>query len=247
MLKLGTIYQTINKKNGKSYIGKTINFEKRKKQHIICAIRRNIKSYFYNAIRKYGKENFEWKILFEGECHPNKLNSLEIFFIAYYDAQKPNGYNMTNGGEGVNGDIFKGQNHPCSKKNMSREKAVLKAKKAAKTGKLRGTFKRAAKERVKKYKGKNAAWAKKGWITKRINNTVPDLSGSKNSMAKKRIFIKPNGNKYLSNGDFNKYCAKNNLCAKFIRKNINKGKIIKKQKGIGKLQKNCINWEIIET
>jgi len=86
-LKIGYIYQAINKINNKSYIGKTINFKSRKKGHMHTAKKnKKLKNKpLYCAIRKYGSRNFKWKILFQDYCHPNKLNKLEIFFIAYYN------------------------------------------------------------------------------------------------------------------------------------------------------------------
>lgn len=96
---MGTIYQAINLINNKSYIGKTTsNFEKYKQNHVKAALN-GVNKYFYKAIRKHGKENFKWKILFQDYCHPNKLNSLEIFFIAYYNTFSKNGYNLTLGGD----------------------------------------------------------------------------------------------------------------------------------------------------
>ena len=98
-MKIGYIYKATNKINGKSYIGKTINFKSRKAGHLQCA-KKNVSGLFYNAIRKYGQQNFEWTILFKDYCHPNKLNELEKFFIAYYETFGKNGYNLTFGGDG---------------------------------------------------------------------------------------------------------------------------------------------------
>ena len=56
------IYMYTNRLNGKRYIGKSINIEARKGKH-----RRNAKdgraSYFYNALRRYGEEVFDFEIL----------------------------------------------------------------------------------------------------------------------------------------------------------------------------------------
>lgn len=94
------IYKATNKINGKSYIGQTVDFEHRKHTHIhrrdgYC----DPNSIFHKAIDKYGEENFEWEIL--GSIPGKELaNSFERYCIAIYNTYKPNGYNMTKGGDG---------------------------------------------------------------------------------------------------------------------------------------------------
>ena len=90
----GIIYKITNKVNGKSYIGQTrytIEFRWKQHQH------KKDNTYFHNAIKKYGIENFSIEIL--EECNINDLNSREIFYIAKYDTFN-NGYNLTIGGDG---------------------------------------------------------------------------------------------------------------------------------------------------
>ena len=59
------------------------------------------KSYIGRALRKYGKENFSWYILCE--CSSKKeLDDREKFYIQEYNT-RINGYNLTNGGDGVHG------------------------------------------------------------------------------------------------------------------------------------------------
>ena len=94
------IYMATNKINGKSYIGQTKDFEHRKKTHIqrrdgYC----DPNSIFHKALDKYGADNFEWTIL---ATIPGKelANAFERYFIAVYNTFKPNGYNLTKGGDG---------------------------------------------------------------------------------------------------------------------------------------------------
>lgn len=90
----GIIYKVTNKVNGKSYIGQTrYTLEFRWRQHI----HKKDNSYFHNAIRKYGQENFILEIL--EECPVSILNEREIFYIAKYNTFKE-GYNLTIGGDG---------------------------------------------------------------------------------------------------------------------------------------------------
>ena len=61
---MAVVYKITNKINGKIYIGQTTRtFEQRWKEH--CNDAMNFKDIylFHNAIRKYGKENFECEIL----------------------------------------------------------------------------------------------------------------------------------------------------------------------------------------
>lgn len=91
------IYKATNKINGKCYIGQTKHsLEERKRVHLTKA-NQGIKTHFYQAIRKYGADNFEWEIL----CVTNsksRLNELETYYITYYDSIK-HGYNMVDGGD----------------------------------------------------------------------------------------------------------------------------------------------------
>lgn len=95
------IYKAVNKMNGKIYIGKTNNFEKRRREHFLD--RRN-NSLFDRALRKYGDESFEWSIL--EDCIPTleAANEREKYWIsqynAYYRWPGSKGYNMTCGGDG---------------------------------------------------------------------------------------------------------------------------------------------------
>ena len=84
----GFIYRYISPSN-KSYIGQTINSlqQRAKNGH-------NYKNstYFYNAIQKYGFENFSWEIL--GEFPIEILSKKEIYYIQLYNTMVPNGYNL---------------------------------------------------------------------------------------------------------------------------------------------------------
>jgi transposase len=84
--------------NGKVYIGKTKNFNHRKRCHIYCARSgKNENIIFYRAIRKYGEDNIKWEII--SECSSiEELNTLEIFYIKEHNSIDYNfGYNMVCG------------------------------------------------------------------------------------------------------------------------------------------------------
>lgn len=100
MKDLGVIYKVTNILNNKIYIGKTIQkLDKRKNAHFNISKKSN--TYFHNAIKKYGEENFVWEIL--EETSKNNLNELESFYISQ---NKDNCYNLTKGGDGCLGYKF---------------------------------------------------------------------------------------------------------------------------------------------
>jgi len=91
------IYCYTNKVNGKKYIGQTNNPERRKREHRSNAFNpkskdRNIP--FYNAIRKYGIESFDYEVLLETDT-PNED---EIRLIKQYRTVEE-GYNISQGGQ----------------------------------------------------------------------------------------------------------------------------------------------------
>lgn len=83
------IYQIINNINGKGYIGQSKHIEKRWLSH-----KESKKEYpLYKAFRKYGIENFTFKIL--EECSTEELNNKE----RYYIQKKHSEYNQAEGGD----------------------------------------------------------------------------------------------------------------------------------------------------
>ena len=85
------IYKITNKINGKSYIGQSNNIYRRFKEH--C---RRDSLIIDQAIKKYGKENFNFEVI--EECSLDKLNEKEVFWIKYFETNM-NGYNLSLGGE----------------------------------------------------------------------------------------------------------------------------------------------------
>lgn len=97
----GYIYLITNKINGKGYIGQTSkDIIKRWKQHLSHSKYED--THLYNAMRKYGIDNFSICELDKVKCNTTQelndlLNKLEIKYISSYDTYK-NGYNLTIGG-----------------------------------------------------------------------------------------------------------------------------------------------------
>lgn len=93
------IYKITNKINKKVYVGKTTKtIEERFKKHIQNA-KNGVKTHFYNAIRKYGEENFEIEIIEDGILNEDILNEKEKYWIKTLNSQI-DGYNIAEGGNG---------------------------------------------------------------------------------------------------------------------------------------------------
>jgi group I intron endonuclease len=147
--------------SGKSYIGQTIgSFEKRFRAHQWSSSKCMA---IYNAIQKYGWENFEkdWY-----ECPDEDLNFDEELLIREMKTLAPNGYNLKEGGangkpseetkrkmkEAQLGDKshFYGKKHTKeSKEKMSEEKRGDKNHMFGKTGERHPRFRKKSTEKTK--------------------------------------------------------------------------------------------------
>lgn len=94
------IYKIENKINGKVYIGKSIDIDKRWYSHRSeLNGRRHYNNYLQNSWNKYGENNFFFEIL--ELCQEEELNDREKFWIETYYSNNPiSGYNLTSGGDG---------------------------------------------------------------------------------------------------------------------------------------------------
>jgi group I intron endonuclease len=91
------IYLITNLINSKKYIGITkYSLEERFSQHIKRGF------ILTEAIKKYGKEKFSIELIEEVES-AERVYELEIFYIKKYNTKAPNGYNLTDGGDGIFG------------------------------------------------------------------------------------------------------------------------------------------------
>lgn len=105
-----TIYKHQNLINHKVYIGVTKQKPESRwqngKGYLTC-------SHFYNAIQKYGWDNFSHSII-ETVTNKDEAGEREKYWISYYNSTDPNyGYNLENGG-------YKGQSFsPETRQKMS--------------------------------------------------------------------------------------------------------------------------------
>jgi group I intron endonuclease len=102
---MGLIYMRISPSGGR-YIGQTILSEiERWKEHVKEAFNPNSNNYntiLNQAIRKYGKNNFQ-VIILEDNIIEENLDAREIYWIDEYKTywkDNAHGYNMTRGGDG---------------------------------------------------------------------------------------------------------------------------------------------------
>lgn len=130
------IYKITNKINGKVYVGQTIQtLNARKNEHKKRA--RNRANFpLYNAINKYGVENFKIVQIDEADSL-EELNLKEQYYIKHFNSMYPNGYNLTSGGAGtldyrhtdedkvkmseLKKGMFKGENNPFYGKHHTEE------------------------------------------------------------------------------------------------------------------------------
>ncbi len=104
------IYLIENTANGKLYVGLTKkSIEKRFAMH--CSVAFSNKEYneaarnsrvILRALYKYGKEAFKLSLIDTAECFAEACEK-EKYWIAKLNCKTPNGYNMTDGGEGTLG------------------------------------------------------------------------------------------------------------------------------------------------
>lgn len=155
-MKKGVVYRLVNKVNGKSYIGRTMDLGKRMYEHKKVAANATGKTLdrpIVKAIREFGIEAFDIEILYSSELFEDReqldilLDEKEKFFIEKYNTTEE-GYNLTKGGKGAYGlgsriaeswtkekrkqlsERMSGENNPCyGKKFKGIKKPTLLGKK----------------------------------------------------------------------------------------------------------------------
>ena len=103
MYMIYTIYKSVNSKTNQVYIGFDSKWPNRQKVHKSAS--KNGNSKFYNAIRKYGWESFDWEVIYQSKDREHTLNVMESYFIEQYDSFNI-GYNLTLGGDGTFGVVL---------------------------------------------------------------------------------------------------------------------------------------------
>ena len=115
------IYLITNIENKKQYVGITkFSLEERFSQHIKRGF------LLTEAIQKYGQQKFFIELVEEVES-AERAYELEQYYIKQYDTKVPNGYNLTDGGDGIFGwEASEEYRQECSErvKQLHKEKKV---------------------------------------------------------------------------------------------------------------------------
>jgi len=97
------VYLIHNIKNNKVYVGMTKDIKRRWLSHISNAKDNNINcQYIHKAMRKYGLENFVFSII-QILNNKNDCDNAEIYWIKFFNSKSKAGYNLTNGGDSIEG------------------------------------------------------------------------------------------------------------------------------------------------
>ena len=251
----GCIYKITNLINRKCYIGQTTReYSMYIQKHFKNALNGHSKSkHFYNAIHKYGKKNFKWKIL--GFCYSlEELDLAEIesiWLFRSYGSDGENydiiyGYNHTIGGRGLidlihseewktnHSNMMVGENNPMFGTNGFYGKWVeeygleiademQKELYEKRDEKIRN---RSEEEKnITKLKQKET-WKNKTKEEKQktFNKRSKSSSGKNNPRAKKYILINPEGEEIFLHGEFYKFCEIHNL-SRHCLKRVAKGEL----------------------
>jgi group I intron endonuclease len=99
------VYLITNKINGKQYVGQTSKtLDSRWYDHIKIRLRPSC-SYLHSAIDKYGADNFTIEMLVAVNTK-EESNFYECALIKALGTKAPDGYNLTDGGDGGTGYVF---------------------------------------------------------------------------------------------------------------------------------------------
>jgi group I intron endonuclease len=156
MEKICCIYCIENIVNNKKYIGYTIDFYKRKREHINYLIRGNhCNIYLQRSFVNYGKENFIFYIIEQCKLDYKELQEKEKYYIEFYNSYGlSKGYNLTKGGDGSLGykhtEETKKKCSDFRKGKSLSEETKQKLSKILTGRKMSDEFKRKLSERSKK-------------------------------------------------------------------------------------------------
>jgi group I intron endonuclease len=125
----GYVYKITNKTNGECYIGQTTNLPKYRfnTYHGLKCIKQ---PKLYNALKKYGPDNFTYESIDTTAIDQTTLNNLEIHYILQCDSMN-NGYNCDPGGHGRGKRLSEETRHKLSMAAIGRKRSKESIEKSA--------------------------------------------------------------------------------------------------------------------
>ena len=204
--RLYIVYKHTNKINGKIYIGITANLKRR---WVAKGYMYHGSPYFKHALEKYGWDNFEHEILFEGLTEIEARKKETELIKQFRCNEEAFGYNLTEGGEhNIPNQEIRDKLSKIQKEKMTEEKRQLLREKALQndySGERNPFFGKHHDESTRKRMSENQ-WSKKE--PERFREVVKynlNCGGDESRFAKKVIRL-IDGKEYLSITS----CAKEN-------------------------------------
>lgn len=161
------IYRYINRQNGKSYVGQSLDLKHRHNEHL-SSLRRGADGcvLLQRAWDKYGEDNFTYEIICL--CQPEELDALEIKYVKEFNSYL-DGYNCNEGGAGNSGfnhsDITKAKISKASRGRQVTTETLRRMSAAQKGRKISDTHRRASSD---------------AWTTERKQMLSASRSGANN-------------------------------------------------------------------
>lgn len=204
---MGVIYLRTNKINGKKYVGQVTTKNFKKRQNRWNSLSEKYAGKVIDAARaKYGIEAFDFEIL--KECEDEELNQWEMYYIKELNTKVPNGYNMTDGGDGKTG---------CSCHHTEETK-----KKISKANKGHIVTEEARKKISETHKGKHLSEEHKKKLSELFKNKIfSEETKRKISEAKKNVTFSEDHKKKLSESKKGKYNTHKSKQLLQLNKNTN--------------------------
>lgn len=168
------VYKITHINSGKAYIGIATNYKRRMKEHFNNNYNKE-HSYLHRAIQKHNKNNFQCEII----CYCNSWDELcqkEIEYIKIFKTKKPNGYNLTDGGEGILG--FNHSEKSLKKMSLTKQGKSLTEEHKEKI-RLSGTGRKNSSETLKKMSLVKQGKKRKPFSDEWLHNLSLSKSGEK--------------------------------------------------------------------
>lgn len=241
----GYIYKFTNKSNGKIYVGKhKYNKPELDKKYLTSGVLIN------KSIDKNGLDNFTQEIICICESL-EELNNKERFYITHLNCMYPNGYNLTNGGDGISeptpdilernrlAHLGKKQSEETKKKRSESLKKVIHTKewceKIRQSNKGQIPTEKQIEMSIKRHK--NTSWyndgvnefmlfecdVTEGLVKGRLKNPFPDQTGKpKSKELIRKMSDSKRGQLWYNNGNTEIMCKPENVPEGFVKGRLKK-------------------------